>query len=157
MYGNGFSYSMATEWIKNPVGQEYEKRDCELKAFIRQSEKIKQMYPRLPIGIAADGLFLNDHVFKTCASNRWRFIITFKDGNLPSVWKEVALLKKAVALVTVKTNGTVGQNKIFTEYGFLNSIGDKTHIINRLEANITKKRKKKIKHHVRRGLYMLQI
>ncbi len=39
--GNRFSFSIATEWVKNPVGQEYEKRDCELKAFIRLSEKIK--------------------------------------------------------------------------------------------------------------------
>ncbi len=85
------------------------------------------MYPRLPIVIAADGQYSNDNVFKTCASNGWRFIITFKDGNLPSVWEEVALLKKAGALVTVKTYDTVGQNNIFSEYGFLNSMGYKTH------------------------------
>jgi len=132
---NGFSFSMATEWVKNPIGQEYEKQDCELKAFIRLSEKIRQMYPRLPIAIAADGLYPNDNVFKTCASNDWRFIITFKDGNLPSVWEEVGLLKKAGALVTVKTYDTVGQNNISTEYGFLNSIGYKMHTFNFLEAN----------------------
>ncbi|MCP4124637.1 MAG: hypothetical protein GY751_23080 [Bacteroidetes bacterium] len=48
----------------------------------------------MPIVIAADGLYPYDNVFKTCASNGWRFIITFKDGNLPSVWEEVDLLKK---------------------------------------------------------------
>ncbi|MCP4091322.1 MAG: hypothetical protein GY746_16250, partial [Gammaproteobacteria bacterium] len=83
--------------------------DCELKAFIRLSDKVKQMYLRLPIVIAANGLYYpNDNVFKTCASNGWKFIITFKDGNLPSVWEEVALLTKAGALVTVKTYDTVG-------------------------------------------------
>ncbi len=122
---------MATELVKTPLGQEYEKQDCELKAIVRLSEKIKQMYPRLPIVIAADGLYPNDNVFKTCASDGWRFIITFKDGNLPSVWEEVAL-------DTVKTYDTVGQNKIVSEYGFHNSIGYKTYTINFLEANITK-------------------
>ncbi|MCP4124638.1 MAG: hypothetical protein GY751_23085 [Bacteroidetes bacterium] len=39
--GNGFSFSMATEWINNPVDREYEKQDCELKAFVRLSQKIK--------------------------------------------------------------------------------------------------------------------
>ncbi len=96
------------------------------------------MYPCLPIVIAADSLYPNDNVFKSCASIGWRFIRTFKDGNLPGVWEEMALLKKAGALVTVKTFDTVGQNKIFTEYGFLNSIGYKTDTINFLEANITK-------------------
>ncbi len=81
------------------------------------------MYPRLPIVIAADVLYPKNNVFKTCPSNGWRFIITFKDGNLPSVWEEVPLLKKAETLVMVKTSDTVVQNKIFTEYGFINSIG----------------------------------
>jgi hypothetical protein len=135
--GNGFSFSMATEWVKNPVGREYEKQDCELKAFKRLSEKIRQMYPRLPIAIAADGLYPNDNVFKTCKSNGWRFIITLKDGNLASVWEEVNLLKKAGAPITVKTYDTVGQRKITTEYCILNNIDYKKHTINFLETNIT--------------------
>ncbi len=136
MCGNGFSFSMATEWVKNPINQDYEKQDCELKAFKRLSEKIRQMYPRLPIAIAADGLYPNDNVFKTCASNQWRFIITLKDGNLPSIWEEVNLLKKAGALTTEKTYDIHGQHKISTEYCFLNSIAYKTHNINFLETQI---------------------
>ncbi len=88
---------------KEPVDQEYENRDCELKALIRLSEKIKQMYPRLPIVIAADDQYLNDNVFKTSASNGWSYIITFKDGNLPSVWEEVPLFKKAGARLRSKS------------------------------------------------------
>ncbi|MDO8899417.1 MAG: hypothetical protein Q7V19_17320 [Bacteroidales bacterium] len=134
---NGFSFSMATEWVKNPVGLEYEKQDCELKAFKRLSQKIKQMYPRLPMVLAADGLYPNDNVFKTCKSNGWRFIITLKDGNLPSVWEEVNLLKKTAAPIIIKTYDTIGQNKTVTQYCFLNSIEYKTHTINFLETKIT--------------------
>jgi hypothetical protein len=133
---NGFSFSIATEWVKNPVDQEYEKQDCELKAFKRLSKKIRQMYPRLPIAIAADGLYPNDNVFKICKSNKWRFIITFKDGNLPTVWEEVNLLKKAGASITVKTYDTVGQRKITTAYCIINNNDYKKHTINFLETNI---------------------
>lgn len=135
---NGFSFSIATEWVRNPVDQDYDKQDCELKAFKRLSKKIKQMFPRLPIAIAADGLYPNDNVFKICAQNQWRFIITLKDGNLPSVWEEVKLLKKAGASTSVETHDVVGRQKVVAEYCFLNGIEYKTHAINFLEAYIIK-------------------
>ncbi|CAK0777267.1 hypothetical protein CCP4SC76_6300002 [Gammaproteobacteria bacterium] len=40
---NGFAISLATEWIVNPAG-EYEKQDCERKAFVRLAAKLKQHY-----------------------------------------------------------------------------------------------------------------
>lgn len=138
MCSNGFSFSIATEWIKNPVNQEYDKQDCELTAFKRLSKKIKQMFPRLPITIVADGLYPNDNVFKICAKNQWRFIITLKDGNLPSVWEEVKLLKKAGASTSIETYDVVGKQNISTKYCFLNSIVYKAHTINFLETNIIK-------------------
>ena len=65
---NGFSISMATEWIENPEG-EYYKQDCELKAFKRLAAKLKQRYPRLPICITADGLYPNQGFFEQCRRN----------------------------------------------------------------------------------------
>ena len=134
---NGFSISMATEWVQNPTGQEYEKQDCELKAFVRLAEKIRHNYPRLPITIAADGLYPNDNVFKTCNLNGWKYIITLKDGNLPSVWEEVGLLKKAGAVPMAANYDTIGKNRVATVYAFLNNIGYKSHQVNFLEAIIT--------------------
>ena len=84
---NGLCLSLATEWIENP--EEYEKQDCELKAFARLAEKLKQDYPRLPICIVADGLYPNQTFFRLCRQHRWAWIVTFKDGNLPSVWAQV--------------------------------------------------------------------
>jgi len=86
---NGFSISIGTEWIENL--EEYDKQDCELKAFKRLSEKIKKYFCRLPICILADGLYPNQSFFKICNENNWRYIVTFKDGNLPSVWEEVEM------------------------------------------------------------------
>ncbi len=90
--GNGFSVSLGTEWIENPSG-DYDKQDCELKAFVRLAENLKKEYPCLPICITADGLYPNQTFFDICKKNGWAWIVTFKDGNLPSVWEEVLCLK----------------------------------------------------------------
>jgi len=93
---NGFCISLATEWIENP-NIEYEKQDCELKAFKRLAEKLKRDFPRLLICIVGDGLYPCKTIFEICKKNRWEWIFTFKDGNLPSVWEEVELLAKLQA------------------------------------------------------------
>jgi len=92
--GNGFSISIATEWIKNPIDKEFDKQDCELKAFVRLAEKIKKLYPRLPVVITADGLYPNNTVFDICKNNSWKYIITLKDGNLTTVWQEIGFLNR---------------------------------------------------------------
>jgi hypothetical protein len=89
---NGFAISLATEWIVNPVG-EYEKQDCERKAFGRLAAKLKQRYPRLPLCLTADGLYPYQGFFDLCQANDWVYILTFQDGNLPSVWEEVQALR----------------------------------------------------------------
>ena len=88
---NGFSISIATEWIENPEG-DFDKQDCEQKAFKRLAEQIKTIYPRLPICIAADGLYPNEPFFNICNANDWRYIVTLKDGCLPSAWKQIHAL-----------------------------------------------------------------
>jgi hypothetical protein len=89
---NGFAISLATEWIANPVG-DYEKQDCERKAFVRLAAKLKHLYPRLPICLTADGLYPYQGFFDICRTHDWAFILTFQDGNLPSVWEEVQALR----------------------------------------------------------------
>ena len=89
---NDMSVSIATEWIRNEDGKEYNKQDCELNAFKRIAKKLKKMYPRLPLVILADGLYANQTFFKICKENGWEFIVTFKEGNLPSVHEEINLL-----------------------------------------------------------------
>ena len=88
---NGFAISLATEWIANPL-TEYDKQDDERKAFVRLAAKLKQLYPRLPICLTADGLYPYQGFLDICRANHWAFILTFKDGNLPSVWEEVQAL-----------------------------------------------------------------
>lgn len=118
---NGFSISLATEWIENPDG-DFVKQDCEQKAFERLAEKLKSIYPHLPICITADGLYPNQTFFKICKINNWSFIVTFKDGNLPSVWKEVESLKPTMAENEYEERIEQGGRKIHRHYCWINEI-----------------------------------
>ena len=90
---NGFSISLLSEWIENPPDKEYDKQDCERKAFTRLAARLKQDFPRLPILILADGLYPYEGFFMTCKSNNWSYIVTFKEGNLPTIWEETRELQ----------------------------------------------------------------
>lgn len=116
----GLSISLASEFIENQPGRDYEKQDCEQKAFVRLASKIKKHFPRLPICILADGLYPNKNVFSVCRNNNWKFIITLKDGNLKTFHQEVALLagvqKEREAIRADKTSRTK------LRYKYLNDI-----------------------------------
>jgi hypothetical protein len=85
---SGLAISLATEWMVNPDG-EYDKQDCEYKAFVRLAAQLKQQYPRLPLCLTADGLYPSEGFFELCRQQGWAFILTFQDGNLPTVWEAV--------------------------------------------------------------------
>jgi len=130
---NGFSISIATQWIENPEG-DFEKQDCERKAFKRLAEKLKKLFPRLPICIAADGLYPTKPFFDICRKNEWRLIVTFKEGNLPSVWNEVAILKNNT-LNNNRTQTICDQGKeIIRDYCWINEIYYQGHKINWIEC-----------------------
>lgn len=86
---NGFSISLMSEWIENPAGKAYDKQDCERKAFTRLATRLKQAFPRLPILILADGLYPYEGFFAICKAHHWSYIVTFKEGNLTTLWEEV--------------------------------------------------------------------
>lgn len=85
----GLLVHIATEFVENPSDKDPEsKQDCELKAFYRLIEKIKRVFPHLPICLMMDSLFACAPVFRICRDNRWNFIIRFKEGKIPSVSSE---------------------------------------------------------------------
>ncbi len=140
---NGFSFSIATEWLKNPTDKEFDKQDCELKAFVRLSKKLKKSFPRLPVIIAADGLYPNQTVFDICRDNNWNFIITLKNGNLKSVWEEIESLKKIGGVEKDSKYKTDATYHIVEDYTFINNIGYKNkYSLNVIEVLINKKHQK---------------
>ena len=53
------------------------KQDCESKAFVRLAAKIKKKFPRLPIIIAADGLYVSQNVLQICKEYHCDYIIRY--------------------------------------------------------------------------------
>ncbi len=129
---NGFSISLGTEWIENP--QEYDKQDCEFKAFKRLAVKLKKWFPRLPICILADSLYPSQQFFDLCKKNKWSYMVTLKEGKLPSVWAE------ALSLLEIsKDNHRIeklrdSNESIHRDYDWVNAIDYNGHVVNWLKC-----------------------
>lgn len=95
--GNNLVCSIASEPIENSeeyINQSEEKikQDCESKAFVRLAKKIKKRFPRLPIIITVDGLYVSQKVIQTCMDNGWDYIIRYKEGCAPTIAREYQAL-----------------------------------------------------------------
>ena len=84
---------METEFIENRGNDFFDKQDCELKAFYRLVEKLKQRFPQMEICLLLDGLYPGKRVFSICKKYRWKYLITFKEGSMPAVYREYEDLK----------------------------------------------------------------
>jgi hypothetical protein len=95
----GLALSVASEFIENP-GQrtftDYEKvkQDCELKAFARLAQNLKAQFPQTRFCLGGDSLFACGPVFWICMDNHWSFVLTFKEGRTPALWKDFQGLLK---------------------------------------------------------------
>ena len=132
---SGLSISLASEFIDNTPGRDYEKQDCEQKAFVRLAVKVKKYFPRLPICILGDGLYPNNTVIDICTKNNWQFIITLKDGNLKSFQQEVKLLKATIRKQSVYRANKTSRTTI--EYAYLNDIEYSGRYFSWVECNET--------------------
>ncbi len=88
----GFAFSVMTEFIENPE-EIPTKQDCELKAFYRLADRLKQRFPRLPICLLLDGLYAGGPTFTRCEQYGWQFLITRQDDDLPSLQREFEALR----------------------------------------------------------------
>ena len=53
---------------------------------------MKKRFPRLPIIITADGLYVSQKVIQPCTDYGWDYIIRYKEGCAPSIAKEYKAL-----------------------------------------------------------------
>jgi hypothetical protein len=104
VFTNGFSISLGTTFLENP--EEYDKQDCEFKAFKRLAVKLKKWFSRLPICILADSLYPSQQFFEICKNNEWSFLVTLKDGKLPQGREE------ALSLLEISKNNHRTENLI---------------------------------------------
>ena len=130
---NGFAISLLTEWIVNPAG-EYDKQDCERKAFDRLAVQLKQRYPRLPLCLTADGIYPSQGFFAICRDAGWTFILTFQDGNLPTVWEEVRALQTLTPAPCRRERRYHGRTVIEQTFRWLSDLEYRGHPLQWLEC-----------------------
>jgi hypothetical protein len=90
----GLVFSVMTEFIENP-SQYPSKQDCELKAFYRLADRLKQRFPRLPLCLLLDGLFAGGPTFALCQRYGWQYLIVLREDDLPAVQEEFHALLAA--------------------------------------------------------------
>lgn len=88
-FANGMTIPLFSEFLDYSTGdQENNKQDCELKAFYRLAQRLKEYFPRLPILLLLDGLYPSGPVLELCRRYHWQFMIVLQDESLVSVWEE---------------------------------------------------------------------
>lgn len=151
----GLCVSLASEFIENTPGTDFEKQDCEQKAFVRLASKIKKYFPRLPVCILADGLYPNNTVFEVCSKNNWAFIITLKDGNLKTFQTEIRLLRATAKKMSVFKAGKCTRTSL--EYSYLNEIEYAGQNYSWVECIETKKNVKTNSSDIQRFVYITNV
>lgn len=117
-------FSIGSEFVENGETKE-EKQDCEIKAFKRLAEKIKKEYPRLKIIISGDALYACKPVIDICKENEWKYIIRFKEGAIPSLYKEFE------TIVAKENESTKANYKYVTKLDYQE---EKINVIKYIEA-----------------------
>lgn len=130
----GIVISLCTEWIANNQENQFDKQDCEHNAFKRLAVKLKKLFPRLPICICADGLYPNQHFFAICEQNNWNFIVTFKDGNLPSLQEEIQLLLPLTVKSSTERIITTKNTRTIQNYQWINDLQYKNTSLHWIEC-----------------------
>ncbi len=93
----GLALSLASEFIENPPGgtpEDYQKQkqDCELHAFDRLAPALKAAFPQLHLCLSFDSLYGCGRAFAVCQKYHWHFVVTFKEGRTPELWREFQAL-----------------------------------------------------------------
>jgi hypothetical protein len=98
----GVVVSLGSEFIDNAdaastpaKSAEEVKQDCELKALARLLPRIKKEYPQLRFVLALDNLYACGTLFALAQEFGWSFVVTFKEGRTPALWREYLALRAA--------------------------------------------------------------
>jgi hypothetical protein len=136
---NGYALSLMTEFIENRDPQA-SKQDCELKAFYRLTDRLKQRFPKAQFCLLLDGLFAGGPTLTRCEQHNWKYLITLKDTDLSTVNQEF----EALLTLPPETQREIALAKgVQQTYRWVSSIDyidsqDKKHLINVLECVETK-------------------
>lgn len=90
------AFSLATEFVENETYEDkngniirkFDKQDCELKAGYRLLKKIKERFPKLPIIISGDALYMGKPFLKLCDEYKFNYIIRYKEDAASTIKKD---------------------------------------------------------------------
>jgi len=91
---SGLTITLASEWLTNEGNSTFDKQDCERKAFMRLAGKLNAFFPRTALCLLLDGLYANQNSIRIIEQNRWKFIITLKEGSMPERFEEARRLRE---------------------------------------------------------------
>lgn len=153
-------FSLATEFVENDIyiddnGNEirkFDKQDCELKASYRLLKKIKKRFPKLPIIIGGDALYLGKPFLELCDEYKFNYIIRYKEDAASSIKKNFDTFKIIDGNYQYQNEVIYGEvkNKDFYTVNVITydeldeEAGEKTNFTYITNLKITKKNKEEI-------------
>jgi hypothetical protein len=93
-------FSVGSEFIDNRTlaetpanaGEQKRKQDCELKAARRLLEGVRKDFPQLRLCLSLDALYCCGAGFQLGKDFKMSYVIVFKEGSIPTLWKEFQTL-----------------------------------------------------------------
>lgn len=119
------TFSLATEFVENEIYtdefgstyRKFDKQDCELKASYRLLEKIKKRFPKLPIIIGGDALYLGRPFLELCDKYKFEYIIRYKETDAPTIkrnFDEIKIIDNNYEYQNEIIFGDLKDNKFYT-------------------------------------------
>jgi len=96
VFRNRMCIPVLSEFLENSdaVDGKFIKQDCEIKAAYRLLPRLKKMFPRLNICLLLDGLYPNETIFSLCKELGFKYIMTFPEDKIPSLFNQFKEFKK---------------------------------------------------------------
>lgn len=90
---DNITFSLVTEFVENEIYidehgniyRKFDKQDCEPKTANRLLNKIKKRFPKLPIIISGDALYLDRPFLELCDEHHFEYIIRYKETDAPTI------------------------------------------------------------------------
>jgi hypothetical protein len=89
---SGLALSVMTEMQLNPKDGQYDKQDCESKAFHRLLPRLKEEFPQQRLAHLLDSGYCNGPMFKAIEDVHHKFVCCFKPGSIPTLYEEALTL-----------------------------------------------------------------
>jgi hypothetical protein len=119
---SGLALSVMTEMQLNPADGNYDKQDCESKAFKRMLPRLKEEFPQQPIVHLLDAGHCNGPAFKAIEAIKHKFICCFKPGSIPTLYEEALTLRALNPQNRLTQTFGPKRQRVVREYTWVNDL-----------------------------------